>query len=95
LKAPDLASCKRSQVKAYFDNGWVLTELLFAALTEEEAFYRPPYHGLRHPLIFYYVHPAVLFVNKLHVAGLLDSTPNAYFERIFETGVDEIGRAHV
>jgi 5-histidylcysteine sulfoxide synthase len=90
LKAPDLTSCKRSEVKAYFDNGWVLTELLFAALTEEEAFYRPPYHGLRHPLIFYYMHPAVLFVNKLHVAGLLDTTPNAYFERIFEVGVDEM-----
>jgi 5-histidylcysteine sulfoxide synthase len=90
LKAPNLETCKRSEVKAYFDNGWLLTELLFAALTGEEPFYRPPYHGLRHPLIFYYVHPAVLFVNKLHVAGLLDTTPNAYFERIFETGVDEM-----
>jgi 5-histidylcysteine sulfoxide synthase len=75
---------------AYFANGWVLTELLFAALMDDEAFYRPPYHGLRHPLIFYYVHPAVLFVNKLHVAGLLETTPNPYFERIFETGVDEM-----
>ncbi len=90
LPMPDLARCKRSEVLAYFANGWLLTELLFAALTDEEAFYRPPYHGLRHPLIFYYVHPAVLFVNKMHVAGLLDSTPNPYYERIFETGVDEM-----
>jgi hypothetical protein len=31
----------------------------------EEPFYRPPYHDLRHPLIFYYGHPAVLFINKV------------------------------
>ncbi|HYX38423.1 MAG TPA: hypothetical protein VE954_35420 [Oligoflexus sp.] len=90
LRMPNLASCKAAEVIAYFANGWVLTELLFASLIEEEAFYRPPYHGLRHPLIFYYVHPAVLYVNKLHVAGLLDDTINPYFERIFETGVDEM-----
>ncbi len=90
LETPDLARCTRKDVQAYFDNGWVLTELLFAGLAHEEAFYRPPYHALRHPLVFYYVHPAVLYVNKLLVAGLLDQTPNPYFERIFETGVDEM-----
>jgi hypothetical protein len=37
----------------------------------EEPFYRPPAHELRHPLIFYYGHPAVLYVNKLRVAGIL------------------------
>lgn len=53
-------------------------------------FYRPPYHNLRHPLIFYYGHPAVLYVNKLRVAGILNEPVNAYFENIFETGVDEM-----
>lgn len=33
--------------------------MLFAGLQGEEAFYRPPYHGLRHPFIFYYSHVAV------------------------------------
>jgi 5-histidylcysteine sulfoxide synthase len=56
----------------------------------EEPFYRPPYHNLRHPLIFYYAHPAVLYLNKLRVAGVLSSGLNAYFETIFETGVDEM-----
>ena len=51
----------------------------------EEPFYRPPYHNLRHPLIFYYAHPAVLYVNKLRVAGVLADPLNAYFETIFET----------
>lgn len=56
-----------------------------------EAYYRPPYHNLRHPLIFYYAHAAALFVNKLRVAGLLADGVDAYFEHIFETGVDEMG----
>jgi hypothetical protein len=55
-----------------------------------EAFYRPPSHHLRHPLIFYYAHPAVVFVNKLRVAGLLREPVDEYFESLFETGVDEM-----
>lgn len=30
-----------------------------------------PAHGLRHPLIFYYGHPATLYVNKLRAAGII------------------------
>lgn len=47
--------------------------------------------GLRHPLIFYYGHVATLYINKLRVAGVLDAGINAYYEQIFETGVDEMG----
>ena len=36
-------------------------------------------------MIFYYAHPAVLYVNKLRVAGVLSDGLNAYFETIFET----------
>ena len=74
----------------YFDNTWLLTEVLFSGLKGEEPFYRPPYHSLRHPLVFYYCHPAALYVNKLRVAGVLDAPVNSYFETIFETGVDEM-----
>lgn len=52
--------------------------------------YSPPVHGLRHPQIFYYGHTACLYVNKLRVAGVLDRPVNAYFESIFEVGVDEM-----
>jgi 5-histidylcysteine sulfoxide synthase/putative 4-mercaptohistidine N1-methyltranferase len=90
LTPPDQSTCTREQVKAYFDNTWTLTETLFLALTHAEGFYVPPYHNLRHPLIFYYTHPAALYVNKLRVAGLLDASVNAYFEQLFETGVDEM-----
>lgn len=90
LEMPNLATCTRQQVRDYFDNTWTLTEVLFSSLIGDEPFYRPPYHALRHPLIFYFVHPAVLYVNKLQLAGLRTGSVNSYFERLFETGVDEM-----
>lgn len=86
----DAARCTRQDVIDYFDNGWTLTEVLFSALQSASAFFRPPYHGLRHPMIFYYGHPAALFVNKLRVAGLLAAPVDPYLDRLFETGVDEM-----
>jgi hypothetical protein len=86
----NLASCNREQIFQYFCNTWVLTEILFSGLKIKEAFYRPPYHGLRHPLIFYYGHPAVLTVRSLRLAGILKGSVHSYFESIFEVGVDEM-----
>lgn len=80
----------RQDVLDYFDNTWTLTELLFRGLKTESTYTRPPYHQLRHPLIFYYGHPAVLFINKLRVAGLVNDPLNLYLEKILETGVDEM-----
>ena len=89
--APGQTAAKTKQaLKRYFDNTWALTEVLFASLQGEEAFVRPPHHDLRHPMIFYYGHPAALYVNKLRVGGLLKAPINPYFESIFETGVDEM-----
>lgn len=90
LPLPNLATCTRQQVLDYFDNSWTLTEVLFSGLQGEEAFFRPPYHQLRHPMIFYYGHPPALYINKLRVAGLIEQPLDPYFERLFETGVDEM-----
>uniref|UniRef100_A0A7S3GUJ5 Generic methyltransferase n=1 Tax=Spumella elongata TaxID=89044 RepID=A0A7S3GUJ5_9STRA len=84
------AALRRVALQDYFDNTWTLTEVLLSSLQGEEAFMRPPYHDLRHPMIFYYGHPAALYINKLRVAGLLTEPINPYFEVIFETGVDEM-----
>jgi 5-histidylcysteine sulfoxide synthase len=86
----DLKSATRKDVLDYFDNTWTLTEVLFAGLHTEEPFFRPPVHGLRHPLIFYYGHVACLYVNKLRISGALSGPVNEYFESILETGVDEM-----
>lgn len=83
-------SFTRESLQRYFDNTWTLTEVIMSGLQGEEAFTKPPYHDLRHPLIFYYGHPAALYVNKLRVAGLLGKPINPYFESVFETGVDEM-----
>jgi len=82
--------CTKESIQAYFDNTWTLSEVLLGCLQGEESFTRSPYHDLRHPMIFYYGHPAALYVNKLRVAGLLKDPINPYFEVIFETGVDEM-----
>jgi 5-histidylcysteine sulfoxide synthase len=86
----NLSACTRQDVIDYFNNSWTLTELLFQGLKVEEAYVRPPYHQLRHPMIFYYGHPAVLYLNKLRVAGLLHNAVNPYLEKVLETGVDEM-----
>jgi 5-histidylcysteine sulfoxide synthase len=80
----------RKQLQDYFDNTWALTEVLFGALQGEQAFHVKPRHNLRHPLIFYFGHPAAVYVNKFRCAGLLDGPVNEYFEHIMETGVDEM-----
>ncbi len=90
LPIPNLADCTRASVQDYFDNSWTLTEVLLSGLASPEVFYRVPYHELRHPLVFYYIHQAVLYVNKLRLGGLVSSAVNAEFEGLFETGVDEM-----
>jgi 5-histidylcysteine sulfoxide synthase/putative 4-mercaptohistidine N1-methyltranferase len=80
----------RDAILHYFENTWALTETLFSALTSDEVYYLRPYHKTRHPLIFYFAHPATLYINKLLVAGLIKEPINAHFEILFETGVDEM-----
>jgi len=90
LPLPRLDAVTRQAALEYFDNSWTLYETLFAGLNGEEYLYRPPPHGLRHPQIFYYGHTACLYINKLRVSGVLNKPCNAYFESIFEVGVDEM-----
>lgn len=89
LQMPHLLACSRREVADYFANTWALTELLFSSLQGRDAFLTPPYHRLRHPLIFYYCHPATLYVNKLRIAGLIKAI-RPDFETLFQTGVDEM-----
>lgn len=90
IAMPNLKTCTRAQVLDYFDNTWALTDTLFATLQGEEAFIAPPPHQLRHPLIFYYGHPTIFYINKLLVAGILKESLNRHFEEVFEVGVDEM-----
>lgn len=86
----NLKLCTRQDVLDYFNNSWTLTELLFSSIKNEETYTRSPYHQLRHPKIFYYGHPAVLFLNKLRLAGVVEKPVDLYLEKVLETGVDEM-----
>jgi len=90
LKLPNLQTCTRQEASDYFDNIWTATEVLFSALQGEEAFFRPPYHQIRHSLIFYYCHPAVFYINKFKLAGIITESIDTAFEKLFEVGVDEM-----
>jgi hypothetical protein len=65
-----LAKATREQVMDYFRNTWELTTALFTGLKTDAAFYAVP-DLLRRRLIFYFGHPAALYANKLHQAGLI------------------------
>ncbi len=46
--------------------------------------------ALRHPLIFYYGHTAVLYINKLVTAQVLTDRVNEQYESMLAVGVDEM-----
>ncbi|XP_063412850.1 uncharacterized protein LOC134695502 isoform X1 [Mytilus trossulus] len=89
LKPPDLSCCTKQQLQDYFENSYELNESLFLSLKEDDIFYKCP-DRLRLPLIFYFCHTSVVYVNKLVLSGLLKERVNLEFETMFETGVDEM-----
>lgn len=70
LAVPHLSRASRADVERYFLNTWALTDALFCTLRDDSAFYAIP-DALRRPLIFYAAHPATLYANKMHLAGLI------------------------
>ena len=80
---------KRLEVLEYFHKSFDLYESLFECLADDEAYYARA-SPLRHPLIFYYGHTAVFFINKLNVAKLIDERIDPALESSLAIGVDEM-----
>lgn len=80
---------KRAEILKYFHDSFTLYESLFECMGDEDAFYRRA-NRLRQPLIFYYGHTAVFFINKLNVAGLIDQRIDPKIESMLAVGVDEM-----
>lgn len=80
---------KRREIRSVFQRTFSLYERLFEHLATEDAWYRKAV-PLRHPLIFYYGHTAVFYVNKLLPAGLLEERIDPTLESLFAVGVDEM-----
>ncbi len=80
---------KREEIRKYFHDTYDIYEELFEGMAGDAAYYLRP-EPLRHPLIFYYGHTAVFFVNKLRVAGIVDERVDARIESMMAIGVDEM-----
>ncbi|WP_085909572.1 5-histidylcysteine sulfoxide synthase [Kiloniella majae] len=80
---------KRQEILDYFHKTFSLYETLFECLKDDNAFYARA-NSLRHPLIFYYGHTAVFFINKLNVAKFIDTRIDATLESTLAIGVDEM-----
>ncbi|MEJ2214040.1 MAG: SAM-dependent methyltransferase, partial [Gammaproteobacteria bacterium] len=80
---------KRQQIRNYFHDTFTLYERIFDCLASDQAFYTKA-TSLRHPLIFYFGHTAVFFINKLHVAKLIPERLDPELESMVAIGVDEM-----
>ena len=80
---------KRQEILDYFHNSFTLYESLFDCLASDEAFYKRA-NRLRQPLIFYYGHTSVFYLNKLNVANLIDERIDEKMESMLAVGVDEM-----
>lgn len=80
---------KREELKNYFHQSYDLFESLFELLKSDEVFYRQS-EPTRHPMIFYFGHTAIFYVNKLVASGALEEGINPHFEKLFAVGVDEM-----
>ena len=80
---------KRQEILEYFHKSFTLYESMFECLKNDEAYYMRA-NPLRHPLIFYYGHTSVFFINKLNVAGLISERVDPHMESTLAIGVDEM-----
>lgn len=83
------AEQKREEILRYFHKSFDLYESLFDCLANEEAFTTKA-SPLRHPLIFYFGHTAVFYINKLNAAKLIDERVDPALESSLAIGVDEM-----
>lgn len=85
----DDISAKREELRSYFHQSYDLFESLFELLISDEVFYRQS-EPTRHPMIFYFGHTAIFYINKLVASGALKERINPHFEQLFAVGVDEM-----
>ena len=77
----------KDEIYKYFLNTWDLSEILYNTIYEEKNFFVKS-DKLRHPLMFYYIHITVFYVNKLYAAGIIKKRINPLYEKCFAEGVD-------
>jgi len=79
----------REQVRSYFHNTFSIDEKLYESIARDEGFYLRA-DPLRHPLVFYFGHTAVFYINKLNLAQIISQRINPAYEAMLAVGVDEM-----
>ena len=88
-RAADPVAAKRSEIRRYFHQTCALYDRLFALIRDDASYYER-HEPLRHPLIFYYAHPAVFYLNKLTAGRYVPSRLDPDLEAMMAVGVDEM-----
>ena len=87
--AADPVAAKRAELRRYFHQTCELYDQLFALIRDDTSYYER-HEPLRHPLIFYFAHPAVFYVNKLTAGRYIPERLDARLEAMMAVGVDEM-----
>ncbi|MFM9198113.1 MAG: hypothetical protein ACKOWG_20700, partial [Planctomycetia bacterium] len=87
--AADPVAAKRAEIRRSFHQTCEIYERLFALIRDDASYYER-HEPLRHPLIFYFAHPAVFYVNKLVAGRYLADRLDARLEAMMAVGVDEM-----
>ncbi|MFM1997878.1 MAG: hypothetical protein RLZZ111_2265 [Planctomycetota bacterium] len=87
--AADPVAAKRAEIRRYFHQTSSLYDRLFDLIRDDAAYYER-HEPLRHPLIFYFAHPAVFYVNKLIAGRFIPDRIDPRLEAMMAVGVDEM-----
>ena len=87
--AADPVAAKRAEIRRAFHQTCEIYDRLFA-LVRDDASYYERHEPLRHPLIFYYAHPAVFYLNKLTAGRYIPARLDPVLEAMMAVGVDEM-----
>ncbi|MCE9629874.1 MAG: 5-histidylcysteine sulfoxide synthase [Planctomycetia bacterium] len=87
--ATDPVAAKRAEIRRYFHQTCELYERLFALIRDDASLYER-HEPLRHPLIFYFAHPAVFYLNKLTAGRYVPERLDPALEAMMAVGVDEM-----
>ena len=87
--ATDPVAAKRAELRRYFHQTCEIYERLFALIRDDASYYER-HEPLRHPLIFYYAHPAVFYLNKLTAGRFIPARLDPALEAMMAVGVDEM-----
>ena len=87
--AADPVAAKREELRRAFHQTCAIYERLFALIRDDASYYER-HEPLRHPLIFYFAHPAVFYINKLTAGRYIPARLDARLEAMMAVGVDEM-----